>query len=70
MNAMTNLAVAVGLIGGLAFSAATPSFAASTSGAFAPVPAKILINTPKVDQRSGYADDYSYWHRYDGGIHD
>ena len=67
-NTMTKIAVAVGLIGSLAFSTATPSLARSIKGGAAPVSAKVLINTPKFDQRSSYADDQSFWHRYDGGM--
>jgi hypothetical protein len=43
---MTKLAVAIGLIGSLAFSAATPSLARSSTAAFAQVPstAQALVN--------------------------
>jgi len=65
-NTTTKLAVAVALIGSLAY--ATPSFARSVKGVQASP--RVLINTPKFDQRSSYADDYSFWHRYDDGMHD
>ena len=43
---MTKLVVAIGLIGSLAFGAATPSLARSSTGAFAQVPstAHVLVN--------------------------
>jgi hypothetical protein len=68
-NPMTKLALAVGLIGSLALSAATPSIARSAHRVVVHTPAKarVLINQPS-DRRSDYADDYRFWHRYDGGM--
>jgi hypothetical protein len=52
---MTKLALAIGLIGSLAFSAAAPSFARSTTGAFAhgPSAAQVLVNRQPQDGPAG-----------------